>query len=98
MQLFKHKFFTILIHPTGYIYKTTLHVLDGSVNAYRQKKPWTDFKNIVALTNDDPQPTGIQVIDASDNDKDTIYDLNGRRLEQPSKGIYIKKGKKFIVK
>lgn len=27
-----------------------------------------------------------------------IYDLSGRRVEQPTRGIYVKNGKKFIVK
>ena len=26
------------------------------------------------------------------------YDLNGRRVDNPSKGIYIKYGKKYVVK
>ena len=29
---------------------------------------------------------------------DQYYDLNGRRIAQPTKGIYIKNGKKIIVK
>ena len=27
-----------------------------------------------------------------------IYDLSGRRVSKPQKGVYIKKGKKFMVK
>jgi len=29
---------------------------------------------------------------------DVIYDLSGRRVEHPVKGIYIRNGKKFIVR
>lgn len=35
---------------------------------------------------------------AADNANAPIYDLQGRRVSRPSKGIYIKAGKKFIVK
>lgn len=27
-----------------------------------------------------------------------VYDLSGRRVENPAKGLYIKAGKKFVVK
>ena len=30
--------------------------------------------------------------------KDEIYDLNGRRVNLPTKGIYINRGKKIIVR
>ena len=76
----------------------TLHVPDTSVNAYSQAEPWKNFKEIVALTDSDPKPTGINAVEASVNDKGTIYDLNGRRIEQPTKGVYIKNGKKYVVR
>lgn len=33
-----------------------------------------------------------------DNDSDEFYDLSGRRVAHPTKGIYVKNGKKYIVK
>ena len=43
--------------------------------------------------------TAIQIIqpDTSDGD-DIIYNLNGQRINNPRKGIYIKNGKKYIQK
>lgn len=35
---------------------------------------------------------------ATDEADDAIYDLNGRRVTTPTKGIYIKNGKKIIIK
>ena len=32
----------------------------------------------------------------ADNTNETIYDLNGRRVNAPVKGIYIKGGKKVV--
>ena len=44
--------------------------------------------------------TGIDCIESTDNRQQTtgIYDLQGRRVENPTKGIYIKTGKKIIIK
>ena len=76
----------------------TLHVPAASLDLYNAAEPWIYFKEIVALTDSDPNPSGIVTIELSDDDKAVIYDLNGRRVEQPSKGIYIKNGKKVVVK
>ena len=78
--------------------KVTLHVPAGAVNAYKAATPWNDFKEIVALTNDDPQPTEIDKIVVTDSNKGVFYHLNGRRVDNPSKGLYIKNGKKYVVK
>ena len=41
--------------------------------------------------------TGIESIDADDEDDSAIYDLMGRRVNNPASGIYIKGGKKVVV-
>ena len=49
----------------------------------------------------DGETTGIKVINWEDvdaNNDGQIYDLQGRRVYQPTTGIYIKNGKKVIVK
>jgi hypothetical protein len=41
--------------------------------------------------------TGIQEAVTSQKEQDdTVYDLSGRRVMKPSRGIYIKDGKKII--
>ena len=43
--------------------------------------------------------TGIDAIEAGAADKAaTWYDLSGRRVDNPTKGVYIVNGKKVIVK
>lgn len=37
----------------------TLHVPAVSVEAYKNTEQWKDFGSIIALTNDDPKPTGM---------------------------------------
>lgn len=41
--------------------------------------------------------SGVDVVEAVDNDA-VFYDLTGRRVMVPSKGIYISNGKKIVVK
>ncbi|MDO5772474.1 MAG: SusF/SusE family outer membrane protein [Bacteroidales bacterium] len=45
-----------------------------------------------------PQPTGVDAIGVDADCDNTIYDLCGRRVENPSNGIYIQNGKKIFVK
>ena len=50
---------------------------------------------------DDGETTSIQVVNGSgvkDQGSDTYYNLNGQRVAQPTKGLYIVNGKKVIVK
>ena len=42
--------------------------------------------------------TGITQIVTSTADENTCYDLSGRRVAQPTKGIYVKNGKKVAIK
>ena len=79
------------------IRKATLHVPAGSVNAYKNTSPWSYFGNIVALENGDP--SGIEAIkNGEQEDNSPVYNLNGQRVDTPTKGIYIKNGRKVLVK
>lgn len=43
--------------------------------------------------------TGIEMTTAEDNNTDTfVYDLQGRHVTQPTKGLYIVNGKKIVIK
>lgn len=44
--------------------------------------------------------TGINAITGKDKDtdRDTFYDLSGRKVSKPQKGIYIKNGKKYSIR
>ena len=42
--------------------------------------------------------TGIDTIETEANSNNAVYDLSGRRVENPAKGIYIKNGKKVYIK
>ena len=48
--------------------------------------------------NPDINNTGIEEVTGEDVNTNTIYDLQGRKIENPTKGIYIINGKKVFVK
>ena len=76
--------------------KSILHVPASAVESYKAKWPWSDFKEIVAINGNDPD--GISKV-KQDNCESSYYDLYGRRIHQPQqKGLYIRNGKKIVVK
>ena len=44
------------------------------------------------------ETTGINAVSSAAGAADSIYDLSGRRVMQPAKGLYIVNGKKVVVK
>jgi len=46
----------------------------------------------------DSEATGVKSIENGQLTNDSYYDLQGRRVAQPTKGLYIKNGKKVIMK
>lgn len=47
---------------------------------------------------DDNDPTGISNVNVETQKDNVIYDLQGRRVNNPTKGLYIVNGKKVLVK
>lgn len=78
--------------------EATLHVLPESVEEYKTHSPWKNFKNIVAIKDNDPNPqTSITHVER-DFKQDTFFDLKGLSVKNPTKGIYINRGIKVIIK
>ena len=80
--------------------RATLHVPAGSMINYMTCVGWSKFKNITEFDPNtfDPSTLGIQNV-TMDADKDApVFDLFGRKLSQPRKGINIINGRKVIVK
>ena len=55
-------------------------------------------ENVVTVPVTQPGTDGIRVIDHSPSATEHYYDLSGRRVVHPAKGIYLKNGKKYIKK
>ena len=76
----------------------TLHVPSQLIDSYKSESPWANFKNIVSLKEGDPDTTSsIEGLRYNMLDSKFI-DLNGRIVEKPSRGIYIYKGRKTIIR
>ena len=76
-------------YTTFHTYSATLYVPVGTKEAY-EASGWGLFENIV-----ETDYTGIKELEV-DGVKEVFYDLNGRVVEKPVKGVYIRNGKKFI--
>lgn len=74
---------------------STLHVPATAVEAYKATWPWSDFKDIVAIEED---PDGIMGVRKSADGSGDYYDLTGRKALKLRKGLYIRNGKKVVIK
>ena len=98
---------------TGNMYKTTVPVGSFFVNnstfyqapegktvnlkGFRAIFTPADPASVKSLTYDFEEATGIEQVMA-DNESLMIYDLSGRRVSTPTKGLYIVNGKKVLMK
>ena len=73
----------------------TLHVQPGCKASYEAADGWNIFKEIL----EDDQITGISTALATAKDDDgPYYDLMGHKVMPKKQGIYVKNGKKIVVK
>lgn len=78
--------------PTG---KASLYVPESALEDYKAETQWNSFRMILPL---EEIPLGISNIEADDSNA-PYYTLDGKRVDTPTqKGIYIRNGKKVIVK
>lgn len=77
--------------------KGTLYVPANSITLYMLADYWDQWKTILPI--DQEIISGIEDnVTASDSATETIYDLSGKRLSKPVRGINIINGKKILVK
>jgi len=53
--------------------------------------------NVLNVVFDD-ETTGVNTVAIRNNDSEAVYNLNGQKVNTLQKGLYVKSGKKFIVK
>ena len=72
------------------IENATLHVPSFSIEAYKNTEPWCDFGNIVALTDEELDPSSIFLTN-SDSSPNPInyYNMDGKRIPKPQRGLNI---------
>lgn len=73
-----------------------LYVPKGMVDKYKTTAPWNYFADVREIGSD--SETSIHAIDASASDDSVYYNLQGQRVEHLTKGLYIKNGKKVLIK
>lgn len=76
---------------------TTLHIPAASIDDYKVKEPWMYFNNFLSLVDTDPYPTAIKPMIQDNLMTPKCYDIQGRVVKQPRKGICIVNGKKYIM-
>jgi len=59
---------------------------------------WYSFTNFRLTQLADGTQTGIDAVEAAEDADAPYYDLQGRRVINPEKGIYIRNGKKIVVR
>lgn len=75
---------------SGSNYKhATLHVPATSLEAYKNAERWKDFGSIVALTDNDPKPSGIQAINNGVMTAKRYYSIDGKQIAMPQRGLNI---------
>ena len=84
----------IFYSDNNVIYENALLIVpEGTKSAYQSTGGWSNFKNIVeASTN------GIESILSAPIGIDIWYNLQGQRVDNLGKGIYIKNGRKIVIK
>ena len=73
--------------------EAVLYVPNGCLEAYKNAEVWKNFWDIREF-----DPTGIDDVKTENENATTVYDLNGRVVENPTDGIYIINGKKVLLK
>lgn len=67
--------------------------------AYLQYGEYSADARALSIVFDDDETTGLGRIENSESRiENSIFNLNGQKVAQPTKGLYIKNGKKMIVK
>ena len=81
------------VFRNSYVNYATLHVPADAIDDYRVTYPWNEFGKFEAVGE-----TAIRDVRLGEGVNNApYYDLNGMRISQPRKGIYIRNGKKVVL-
>ena len=71
----------------------------GTGRVYLPKPASGDAREMISFYFEDEETTGINTtLKTNERINNEVYNLNGQRVAQPTKGLYIVNGKKYIVK
>ena len=82
-------------------YYSVLYVPKGSLAAY-ESSPYWGYRHFEKIVEGEPEDensgTSISAILAPQPNRDEYFNLQGQRVETPTKGLYIKNGRKIFIK
>ncbi len=78
-----------------YVEKATLHVPASALEAYKTTMPWSTFGTIVSI---EDEAVAISTIADSNSPSGHVCNLQGQRLSSTRRGLFIRDGKKYVVK
>ena len=61
----------------------------ASLETYRNAVSWNNFGSIVALTDEDPKPTGIKNVRSNEITEKRYYSIDGKQTTIPQRGLNI---------
>jgi len=79
----------------SYVEKATLHVPASALEAYKTTMPWSTFGTIVSI---EDEAVAISTIADSNSPSGHVCNLQGQRLSSTRRGLFIRDGKKYVVK
>jgi hypothetical protein len=82
----------VFVNSCLYTYNIPVYVPSKSYDIYKTTEVWKDFK-LRRLVDD-----GIENVTTGKQSSSDYYDLQGRKVKKPVKGLYINDGKKVVVK
>ncbi len=85
----------IYVFNNSYVEKATLHVPASALEAYKTTMPWSMFGTFVSF---EDEAVDISTIADSNRASGQVYNLQGLRLSRTQRGLYIRDGKKYVVK
>ena len=85
----------LIISYNSYVEKATLHVPASALEAYKTTMPWSMFGTFVSF---EDEAVDISTIADSNRASGQVYNLQGLRLSRTQRGLYIRDGKKYVVK
>ena len=72
-------------------------LVDGQTYTLLVRCPWTEQKRLSFTVHAAEAADGVTLVRREEPEKGTYYDLQGRPVPQPYKGIYIRNGKKILI-
>ena len=83
---------------SGSVHSTIIMTKEGTLDFYQSSSNSTIRIYYIGITNAENVVEGIHTLSTMQRSDNAFYDLQGRRVSQPGRGLYIFNGKKVVIK